>query len=171
MALIIPCGDRFPSIDDDAYVAPNATLIGDVAVGPGASIWFGAVLRGDNAPIRVGRNSNVQDNAVLHADPGGAVEIGVDVTIGHSAVIHGATVGDRSLIGIGAILLNNARIGAESIVGSGAVVPKGREYPPGHLIVGAPARALRRLDSEAIERLHLSAAHYVANARRYRGTP
>ncbi len=156
-----------PDIGADVYVAPGAQVIGRVVLGNRASIWFGAVLRGDNDPIRIGEESNVQDGAMIHADPGVPTTIGDGVTIGHHAIVHGATVGDRSLIGMGATLLNRAVIGADCIVGANALVTEGKVFPDGSLIVGAPARLVRPLTDAEIAGLRLSAATYVANARRY----
>ncbi|WP_293872630.1 MULTISPECIES: gamma carbonic anhydrase family protein [unclassified Sphingomonas] len=156
-----------PEIGADVYVAPGAQVIGRVVLGERASIWFGAVLRGDNDPIRIGAESNVQDGAMIHADPGVPTTIGDGVTIGHHAIVHGATVGDRSLIGMGATLLNRAVIGADCIVGANALVTEGKAFPDGSLIVGSPARLARPLTDAEIAGLRLSAATYVANARRY----
>lgn len=156
-----------PDIGADVYVAPGAQVIGRVVLGERASIWFGAVLRGDNDPIRIGAESNVQDGAMIHADPGVPTTIGDGVTIGHHAIVHGATVGDRSLIGMGATLLNRAVIGADCIVGANALVTEGKAFPDGSLIVGSPARLARPLTDAEIAGLRLSAATYVANARRY----
>ena len=170
MALILPYGDKVPQVAPDAYVAPNATLIGDVTIGEGASVWFGAVLRGDDEAIRVGPGSNVQDNAVVHADRGFPTVIGAGVTVGHGAIVHGAKVGDGSLIGMGATLLNGATIAPESLVGANALVGEGKEFPPRTLILGTPAKAVRELDEKGLEGLKASAAHYQDRARRYRMT-
>lgn len=159
--------EREPEVAKDAYVAPSAQIIGDVHLASGASVWFGAVLRGDNDPIRVGQASNVQDGAIIHADPGVPTTIGHGVTIGHRAIIHGATVGDNCLIGMGATILNNAHIGANSIVGANALVTEGKSFPEGSLIVGAPARVVRSLREEEIAAINLSARTYVANAMRF----
>ena len=156
-----------PDIGEDVYIAPGAHVIGRVALGARASVWFGAVLRGDNDPIRIGADSNVQDGAMIHADPGVPTTIGDGVTIGHHAIVHGATVGNRSLVGMGATLLNRAVIGADCIVGANALVTEGKSFPDGSLIVGSPARVLRPLTETEIAGLRLSAATYVANARRY----
>ena len=156
-----------PHIDATAYVAPDAHVIGRVTLGERSSVWFGAVLRGDNDPIVVGAESNIQDGAMVHADPGVPTTIGRGVTIGHHAIVHGATVGDYSLIGMGATLLNRAVIGADCIVGAHALVTEGKIFPDGSLIVGAPARVVRPLTDTEIAGLRLSAATYVANARRY----
>ena len=156
-----------PQLGEDVYVAPGAHVVGRVTLGACASVWFGAVVRGDNDPIVIGDESNIQDGAMIHADPGVPTTIGREVTVGHHAIVHGATVGDRSLIGMGATLLNRAVIGADSIVGANALVTEGKVFPPGSLIVGAPARLARPLTEAEIAGLRLSAATYVANARRY----
>lgn len=154
-----------PALHPTAWVAPSADLIGEVILGEDASVWFGAVIRGDNTAITIGARSNVQEGAMLHSDPGAALTIGDDCTIGHHAVLHGCTVGDRVLIGMGAIVLNRALIGAGSIVGAGALVTEGKTFPPGSLIVGTPARAVRMLDDAAQAMLLVSAERYVAKAR------
>jgi carbonic anhydrase/acetyltransferase-like protein (isoleucine patch superfamily) len=150
------------------YIAPNAVLIGRVRLLKNASVWFGAVLRGDNDWIVVGENSNVQDNAVIHADPGQPVELGTGVTVGHRAIIHSASVGDHSLIGMGATLLNRSRIGSYCVVGAGALVTEGKVFEEGVLAVGAPARAVRKLDEGQRRLLEHSAEVYVANSARFR---
>lgn len=156
-----------PETADDVYIAAGAHVIGRVILGSRASVWFGAVLRGDNDPIVIGADSNVQDGAMIHADPSVPTTIGAGVTIGHHAIVHGANVGDNSLIGMGATILNRAVIGADSIVGANALVTEGKAFPAGSLIVGAPARVQRPLSEAEIASLRLSAATYVANARRY----
>ena len=156
-----------PQIDETAWVAPTAVLIGNVIVGPGANIWFGAVLRGDNEPITVGAGSNVQENAVLHTDMGFPLTIGADCTIGHKAMLHGCTIEAGSLIGMGATLLNGAKIGAGSLVGACALVTEGKEIAPGSLVMGAPAKVVRELDAAAQARLLKSAEGYRANAARF----
>lgn len=148
-----------------AWVAPSADVIGDVVLEEEVGVWFGAVIRGDNTTITVGARSNVQEGAMLHSDPGAPLTIGTECTIGHHAVLHGCTIADRVLIGMGAIILNRAVIGADCIVGAGALVTEGKTFPPRTLIVGSPARAIRELDDAAVAALKLSAAHYVANAR------
>lgn len=150
------------------WIAPNAVLIGRVRLLENASVWFGAVLRGDNDWITIGENSNVQDNSVIHTDPGQPVTLGANVTIGHSVILHSTTVGDNSLIGMGATLLNRSKIGSHCVVGANALVAEGKEYPDGSLIVGAPARVMRTLTDEQRQRLQLSADIYVANAARFR---
>jgi carbonic anhydrase/acetyltransferase-like protein (isoleucine patch superfamily) len=158
-----------PEIADDCWIAPDAVLIGKVQLMKGASIWFGAVLRGDNEWITIGPDSNVQDHSIIHADPGQPVAIGRGVTIGHRVIVHSAHVGDGSLIGMGAILLNRAKIGARSLVGAGALVTEDKGFEDQKMILGAPARAVRDLTAEQVAGLEESAAHYVANARRYAG--
>lgn len=149
------------------WIAPDASIVGNVQVGEGVSIWFGAVVRGDNEPIVIGARSNIQDGSVLHSDPGSPLTIGEGVTVGHKVVLHGCTIGDNSLIGIGAVVLNRARIGRNSIVGAGALVTEGKAFPDGVLIVGSPARVVRELTPEQIEGLRRSAAHYVENGKRF----
>ena len=157
-----------PTIHPDAWVAPDATLIGRVVLEEGASVWFGAVLRGDNEEVRVGAGSNVQDNAVLHTDIGYPLTIGANCTIGHRVMLHGCTVGDGSLIGMGATLLNGARIGRGCLIGAGALITEGKEIPDGSLVMGAPGRVVRVLDDAAQARLIASAEGYRANMRRFR---
>ena len=153
---------------DSNWIAPDATLIGDVRVGRNAGFWFGAVIRGDNEPIVIGADTNVQEHTVMHTDPGFPLTIGEGCTIGHRALLHGCTIGDNSLIGMGAIVLNGARIGRNSLVGAGALVTDGKEFPDNSLIVGSPAKAVRVLDEAAVARLRGSAAHYVANGKRFK---
>jgi len=156
-----------PEIAADCWIAPDAVLIGKVRLLEGASVWFGAVLRGDNDWITIGPNSNVQDHSIIHADPGQPVTIGRGVTIGHRVIVHSALVGDHSLIGMGSILLNRARIGNRSLVGAGALVTEDRSFEDGKLILGSPAKAVRELNPEQMAGLETSASVYVANARRY----
>ena len=153
---------------DTNWIAPDATLIGDIRVGRNAGFWFGVVIRGDNEPIIVGADTNVQEHTVMHTDPGFPLTIGEGCTIGHRAMLHGCTIGDNSLIGMGAIVLNGARIGKNSLVGAGALVTEGKEFPDNSLIVGSPAKAIRVLDDAAVARLRGSAAHYVANGKRFK---
>ncbi|QKC97112.1 gamma carbonic anhydrase family protein [Mesorhizobium sp. NZP2298] len=149
------------------WIAPDATLIGDIRVGRNAGFWFGVVIRGDNEPVVIGADTNVQEHTVMHTDPGFPLTIGEGCTIGHRAMLHGCTIGDNSLIGMGAIVLNGARIGRNSLVGAGALVTEGKEFPDNSLIVGSPAKAIRVLDDAAVARLRGSAAHYVANGKRF----
>ena len=157
-----------PEIAADAFVAAEATLIGKVVIAAGASVWFGAVLRGDNEEIRLGPGSNIQENCVLHTDMGFPLTIGADCTIGHKAMLHGCTIGDGSLIGMGATVLNGARIGRGCLIGAGALITEGKEIPDGSLVMGAPGRVVRDLDEAARERLLWSARHYRENAARFR---
>ena len=159
-----------PQVHTQAWVAPSAQVMGQVSVGAGASIWFGTVVRGDTERITIGADSNIQDASVLHADAGQPLVIGERVTVGHQAMLHGCTVGDESLIGIGAIVLNGAKIGKNCLVGAGALVTEGKEFPDGSMIVGAPAKAVRQLTPEQIEGLRQSAQHYIDNARMFRAT-
>ena len=163
-------GNKRPQIDPSAWIAANATVIGDVRLAANASIWWNAVLRGDNDPIHIGENSNIQDGSVLHTDEGVPMHIGRNVTVGHLVMLHGCTVGDGSLIGIGSIILNRAVIGKHSIVGANTLIPEGKTYPDRVLIVGSPGKVVRELSDEDVARLLGSAAHYVENARRYRET-
>ena len=149
------------------WIAPTATLIGKVRLKIDASVWFGAVLRGDNEWIEIGERSQVQDNSTIHTDPGFPLTIGRDCVIGHNVVLHGCTVGDHSLIGMGAIMLNGARIGAHSIVGAGALVTEGKSFPDHSLIVGAPARAVRTIDDKAAAQIAAAADIYVRRWKRY----
>jgi carbonic anhydrase/acetyltransferase-like protein (isoleucine patch superfamily) len=157
-----------PSVPDNSWIAPSADLAGDVRLGEQVGIWFGAVIRADNTPIVLGDRTNIQEGAMLHSDPGVPLTIGEDCTVGHHAILHGCTLGDRVLVGMGAIVLNNAVIADDCLIGAGALVTEGKSFPPGHLIVGAPARAVRALDPAAVAALRLSAAHYAAKARDYR---
>ena len=157
-----------PQIDPSAWVADEATLIGKVVVGAEANIWFGAVIRGDNEEIRVGAGSNVQENAVLHTDMGYPLTIGTNCTIGHQAMLHGCTIGDGTLIGMGATVLNGARIGKGCLIGACALITEGKEIPDGSLVMGSPGKVVRALDETARAELLASAAGYQANARRFR---
>ena len=161
--------DHSPQLADGAWVADSAQVIGNVELGEGASVWFGAILRGDTELLKIGRGSNVQDGSVLHADIGFPVTLGENVTVGHQVMLHGCTVGDGSLIGIQAVVLNGARIGRHCLVGAGALVTEGKEFPDGSMIIGSPAKAVRQLTPEQIAGLRRSAEHYVANAKRYAG--
>ncbi|MDP3196525.1 gamma carbonic anhydrase family protein [Tabrizicola sp.] len=157
-----------PQIDPSAWVADTATLVGKVVVEADASIWFGAVIRGDNEEIRVGAGTNVQENSVLHTDMGYPLTIGTNCTIGHKAMLHGCTIGDGTLIGMGATVLNGARIGSGCLIGACALITEGKEIPDGSLVMGSPGKVVRELDQTARARLLASAASYQANARRFR---
>ena len=160
--------DDSPRIGEGAWVADSAQLIGRVALGEQASIWFNAVLRGDNEWITLGARTNVQESSVLHTDMGFPLVLGDDVTVGHQVMLHGCTVGDGSLIGIQSVVLNGAKIGRQCLVGAGSVVTEGKAFPDGSLIFGSPAKLVRVLSDEQRARLMASAAHYVQNAARYR---
>lgn len=150
-----------------AFIAPGAVVVGDVTLEEESSVWFNAVIRGDMEAIRIGPRSNVQDGAVLHADEGVPCTLGADVTVGHLALVHGATVGDNVLIGMRSVVMNGAVIGENSLIAAGALVTEGTVIPPGSLVIGMPGKAARQLKPEHIERIRYAAAHYVANAKRY----
>ncbi len=157
-----------PEVADDTWIAPDANVIGRVVIEAGASVWFGCTLRGDNEEIRVGRGSNVQENCVMHTDMGYPLTIGAGCTIGHKAMLHGCTIGENSLVGMGATVLNGAVIGRDCLIGAGALVTEGKEIPDGSLVVGAPGRVVRGLDADAIAGLRASAVHYQERMRRFR---
>ena len=160
--------DRTPQIDPSAWVADSAQVMGSVHLAARASVWFGATLRGDTEPITVGEGSNIQDGSVLHADYGQPLTVGKNVTVGHMVVLHGCTIGDESLIGIGAVVLNGAKIGRNCLVGAGSLVTEGKEFPDGSMIMGSPAKVVRQLSPEQIEGLRESARRYIENAQRYK---
>jgi carbonic anhydrase/acetyltransferase-like protein (isoleucine patch superfamily) len=166
--MIYALDDLIPQIDPSAWIAPDANVIGKVVLEAESSVWFGSTLRGDNEEIRVGRGSNVQEGCALHTDWGFPLVIGADCTIGHKAILHGCTIGDGSLIGMGAVVLNGARIGRGCLIGAGALVTEGKDIPDGSLVMGAPGRVVRALDEAALARLHDSAASYRAAAARFR---
>ena len=149
------------------FVAPNAAVVGNVILGDGASVWFSAVIRGDNEPIRIGARSNIQDGSVLHSDPGSPLTIGESVTVGHNATVHGCTVGDGTLVGINAVILNGAVIGRNCVIGANSLVPEGMEIPDGSLVMGVPARVKRELTAEEQALFSHNADHYVNNAVRF----
>lgn len=159
-----------PQLDDEAstWIAPDAQIMGRVHLGRDVGIWFGAVLRGDNETITIGSRSNVQELTVMHTDPGLPLTVGEGCTIGHRAILHGCTIGDNTLIGMGAIVLNGARIGNNCLVGAGALITEGKEFPDNSLIVGTPAKVVRTLDEAAVARLRVSAQTYVDNAKRFK---
>ncbi|WP_337187102.1 gamma carbonic anhydrase family protein [Phenylobacterium sp.] len=154
--------------DDEYWIAPTAAVMGRVILKKNASVWWGATLRGDNDPIVVGEGSNIQDGSVLHTDTGSPLTIGRDVTVGHMVMLHGCTIGDGSLVGIGSIVLNGARIGKNCLIGAGALIPEGKEIPDNSLVMGAPGKVVRELSPEQASRIGLGAAHYVENWQRYR---
>ena len=158
------CG-KFPCDEGAAFIAPNATVQGDVILKPGSTVWYGAVLRGDDGCLTIGENSNVQDNAVLHCDLGGAVTLGKNVTVGHSALVHGCTVGDGSRIGMHATLLNHCVVGRNCIIGAGALVPEGMVIPDNSVAVGVPAKVIKQVSAAQAEANLINAAHYVEHGR------
>lgn len=157
-----------PQVAATAWVADSAQVMGNVHLAEGASVWFGTVIRGDTETISVGKDSNIQDASLMHADHGFPLVVGERVTVGHQVMLHGCTIGDESLIGIGAVVLNGARIGKNCLVGAGSLVTEGKEFPDGSMIMGTPAKVVRQLTPEQIEGLRRSARHYVENAARYR---
>jgi carbonic anhydrase/acetyltransferase-like protein (isoleucine patch superfamily) len=165
--VIYRLGDKRVVRHGETFVAPNATLIGSVIMHPGSSVWFNVVVRGDNDPITIGPESNVQDLSVLHTDPGLPLTIGRGVTVGHKVMLHGCTIDDYSLIGINAVILNRAKIGKYCIIGANSLITEGKEIPDGSMVMGAPGKVVRQLTEQERQRLHLSAAGYVANAQRY----
>ena len=160
--------DKTPQVADSAWVADSAQVMGDVHLAADVNIWFNCTLRGDNDPITIGEGSNIQDGSVLHTDEGVPLTIGRHVTVGHMVMLHGCTIGDESLIGIGAVVLNGAKIGKNCLVGAGALVTEGKVFPDGSMILGSPAKVVRQLTPEQIEGLRQSAQHYIGNASRYR---
>ncbi len=156
-----------PELGEGVWIAPGASVIGDVTLGLNASVWFGVVIRCDNEPITIGDGTNIQDNSVLHSDPGKPLAVGAGVTVGHKAMLHGCTVGDNSLIGIGATVLNGAIIGKNCIVGAHALITEGKIIPDNSLVVGAPGRVMKTLGEPQIQMLKASALHYMENARRF----
>ncbi len=156
-----------PTLADASWVAPDANVIGNVVLQADASVWFGCTLRGDNETIIIGAGSNVQENTVMHTDPGYPLTIGVNCTIGHKAMLHGCTIGNNSLIGMGATVLNGAKIGKNCLIGAGALITEGKEIPDGSLVMGAPGKIVRQLDEAAVKGLTMSAQHYQANAKRF----
>ncbi|PXA83584.1 gamma carbonic anhydrase family protein [Caulobacter sp. D4A] len=163
-------GDVAPRLppEGEYWIAPSASVMGNVVLEPNASVWWGAVLRGDNDPIMIGRNSNIQDGSVLHTDAGVPLTIGANVTVGHMVMLHGCTIGDGSLIGIGSIILNGARIGKNCLIGAGALITEGKEIPDNSMVVGAPGKIIREVSEHQAMILQASALHYVENWKRYR---
>jgi carbonic anhydrase/acetyltransferase-like protein (isoleucine patch superfamily) len=165
--MIYALGDRTPEMNGDCWVADSATVLGSVVLENDTSVWFNAVLRGDNDVITVGEGSNVQDGSVLHTDPGMPLTIGRGVTIGHKVMLHGCTIGDNSLIGINAVVLNGAKIGKNCLIGANALIPEGKEIPDGSLVMGSPGKIVRELNEAAIKGLLMSAEGYVRNFKRF----
>lgn len=166
--LTLPYNGVWPRISPLAFVAPTAVIVGDVEIADEASVWFGVVIRGDMAPVRIGPRSNVQDNTVIHTDEGAPAIIGADCTVGHAAIIHGATVGDGALIGMGSKLLNRAEVGAGAIVAAGALLPEGKRIPAGQLAMGSPARPTRAVNEVERARIREGVGHYLTYAKEYR---
>ena len=165
---VFAIGDKKPKLSDSVYCAPTATIAADVTLKDNVSVWPGASIRGDEAAITVGENSNIQDNAVLHNDPGLPLEIGCNVTVGHGAILHSCTIGDNSLIGMGAIVLNRAKIAPYTLVGACALVAENKEFPEGVLLLGSPARVVRSLTPEEKALIEKNAKHYIERAHEYR---
>ncbi|MEM7189487.1 MAG: gamma carbonic anhydrase family protein [Pseudomonadota bacterium] len=155
-------GDKRPTLPDDGsvWIAPGAHVMGDVRLAEGASVWFNATLRGDNEPITIGRNTNIQELCLMHSDPGFPVVLGDDITVGHSAIVHGCTIGDGTLIGMGAVVLNGAKVGKNCLIGANALITEGKEIPDGSMVVGQPGKVIRSLDEAARQRISITAAHY-----------
>ena len=166
--MLFSLSERRPELRGEGhFIAPTAAVVGSVVLETESSVWFGAVVRGDNEPITIGARSNVQDGSVLHADPGFPLVIGADVTVGHQVMLHGCTIGDGSLIGIQAVVMNGAVVGSECIVGAGALIPEGRAIPDRSLVIGSPGRVVRTLTDEEVVRIRGAAAVYVRKARWY----
>jgi carbonic anhydrase/acetyltransferase-like protein (isoleucine patch superfamily) len=161
-------GDLHPTVDANAWVAPDANVIGNVVLEADSSVWFGTTIRGDNEVIHVGKSSNVQENCVFHTDVGYPLTIGANCTIGHKVMLHGCTIGENSLIGMGATILNGAKIGKNCLIGAGALITENKEIPDGSLVMGAPGKVVRTLDAQAIQGITASALHYAQNAARFR---
>lgn len=170
MSALLPYQDRFPQVPDSAFVAPGAYLIGAITLGEQASVWYGAVLRGDTEPVSIGARTNVQDGCIFHADPGFPAIVGEDCVVGHRAVVHGCEVEDGCLIGMGATILNGAKIGRGSIVAAGALVPENKEFPPHSLIVGVPARRVKEVTDEQAREIARGAKTYVERAAEHRAS-
>ncbi len=160
--------DDLTRIDETAFIAPGAVLVGDVQIAAEASIWFGVTIRGDCEAIRIGRRSNIQDNTVIHADRGYPCIVGENVTVGHRAILHGTRIEDDVLVGMGAILMNGSRIGSNTLIGAGTLIPEGRIVPPNSVVVGTPGRIVRQATTHDIEKIRYGAAHYVAAGAAYR---
>lgn len=161
-------GDRKPQLGRDAWIAPNATIIGDVRLGDNASVWWNCVLRGDNDTITIGASSNIQDSCVLHVDAGVPLTVGANVTVGHLVMLHGCTIGEQSLIGIKSVIMNGAIVGRHCIIGANSLIAEGKVIPERSLVMGSPGKVVRQLTDEEVARLLLAAQGYVENAQRYR---
>ena len=165
---IYSLGERRPEIHGDTWIAHNATVVGSVVLKQNASVWFNVVMRGDNEPITIGENSNVQDGAILHTDPGAPLNVGANVTVGHLAMLHGCTVGDGSLIGIKSVILNRAVIGKHCLIGANSLIPEGKVIPDRSMVMGSPGKIIRELTDEEVEKLQRAAQSYVANWQRFK---
>lgn len=166
--MLLKCKDKYPQIEKAAFVAENATLIGDVALEEDATVWFGAVLRGDSSSIKIGKGSNIQDNCTLHCDEGSPLSVGQNVTVGHNVILHGCTVEDNCLIGMGAVIMNDAVIGENSIVGAGALITEGKVFPPNSLILGSPAKVKGEVDEKGMDMIREAAEHYIHHGKEYK---
>lgn len=165
---VLRVGDRTPRVHDDAFVAPGAVVVGDVTIGARSSVWYASVVRGDTSGIAIGEETNIQDGSVLHADPDSPLTVGSRVTVGHRVVLHGATIEDDVLIGMGSVVMNDARIGSGSVIGAGAVVTQGNEIPPGSLVLGSPAKVVREVRDPEREMIRNGARNYVQRAAEHR---
>ena len=165
--MLLKFKDKYPQIEKAAFVAENATIIGDVELEEDATVWFGAVLRGDSSSIKIGKGSNIQDNCTLHCDEGSLLSVGQNVTVGHNVILHGCTVEDNCLIGMGAVIMNDAVIGENSIVGAGALITEGKVFPPNSLILGSPAKVKGEVDEKGVAMIRDAAEHYVHHGKEY----
>tara|TARA_R110002167_G_scaffold8799_2_gene40254 strand:- start:666 stop:1190 length:525 start_codon:yes stop_codon:yes gene_type:complete len=165
--MIYRLADTSPSLHDNNFIAPNATLIGDVVLGEHVSIWFNVVIRADMATVKIGENTNIQDGSILHVDTGFPMTIGRDVTVGHKVMLHGCTIGDNTLVGMNAVVLNGANIGKNCLIGANSLVTENMQVPDGHLVLGSPAKIIKALDDSTREMFTQSAKHYVENGQRY----
>ena len=161
-------GDKLPQLDPSVWIAPNATVIGDVRLAANVSIWWGAVLRGDNDPITIGEGTNIQDGSILHTDDGIPITMGRNITVGHMVMLHGCTVGDGTLVGIKSVVLNGAVIGNNCLIGANTLIPEGKVIPDRSVVMGSPGKVVRELTDEQLARIARNAPHYVQNAQRYR---
>lgn len=168
--LVLPYRGVWPRVAGDAFIAPTAVIVGDVTIESGANIWFGAVLRGDTAPIRIGSRTNVQDGCVLHTDEGAPATVGADCTLGHGAIVHGATIGDGTLVGMRATVLNLAVVGAGCLIAAATLVPEGKQFAPGQMVMGVPGKAIRAVTEAEQARIRDGVAHYLDYAREYAAT-
>ncbi|SEL53674.1 Carbonic anhydrase or acetyltransferase, isoleucine patch superfamily [Colwellia chukchiensis] len=165
--MIYRLADISPTLHDNNFIAPNATIIGDLVLGEHASVWFNVVIRADMAKITIGENTNIQDGSILHVDADYPMTIGRDVTIGHKVMLHGCTIGDNTLVGMNAVILNGAKIGKNCLIGANSLVTENMQVPDGHLVLGSPAKVIKALDESTRAQFQQSAAHYVENGQRY----